>query len=307
MARLTTNQEKFCLEYLKDGTVTAQGKYTGLKALLTAKTKLGVQPRIIGAPGLDTQAVATELAAIAPKLRAFAYAYAWGCQTKEEVKAYRDAFASRELMIIWPNFVAFNVDTAQTETVPAVACAMGLRAKIDNEIGWHKTLSNVAVQGVTGIDADVTWDLQDPATDAGFLNSNDITTLIQHEGFRFWGSRTCSDDPLFTFENYTRTAQIMADTIAEAHMWAVDKPMHGSLFTDMIEGIKSKQREWTRLGYLMGGDSWFDPEANPKDILKAGQANIDYDYTPVPPLEDLRFRQRITDRYLADFAASITA
>jgi len=83
--------------------------------------------------------------------------------------------------------------------------------------------------------------------------------------------------------------------------------MHPSLVTDMIEGIKSKQREWTRLGYLMGGDSWFDPEANPKDILKAGQANIDYDYTPVPPLEDLRFRQRITDSYLADFAASITA
>ena len=106
------------------GTVTAQGKYTGLKALLTAKTKLGVQPRIIGAPGLDTQPVATELAAIAPKLRAFAYAYAWGCQTKEEVVAYRDAFASRELMIIWPNFVAFNVDTAQTETVPAVALSL---------------------------------------------------------------------------------------------------------------------------------------------------------------------------------------
>ena len=175
---------------------------------------------------LDTQAVATELAPIAKKLRAFAYVYAWGCETKEEVVAYRDSFSARELMVIWPNFVAFNVDTAQTETVPAVAVAMGLRAKIDNEIGWHKTLSNVAVNGVTGIDADVTWDLQDPATDAGYLNSNEITTLIQHDGFRFWGSRTCSDDPLFAFENYTRTAQIMADTIAEAHMWAIDKPMH---------------------------------------------------------------------------------
>ena len=99
--------------------------------------------------------------------------------------AYREAFAARELMIIWPNFVAFNTTAAQTETVPAVAVAMGLRAKIDNEIGWHKTLSNVAVSGVTGIDADVTWDLQDPATDAGYLNSNEVTTLIQHEGFRF--------------------------------------------------------------------------------------------------------------------------
>ncbi|WP_269497159.1 phage tail sheath protein [Acinetobacter baumannii] len=289
------------------GTVDATGKYTGAKALLLAKAKLGVQPRIIGAPGLDTQAVATELATIAKKLRAFAYVYAWGCKTKEEVVAYRDAFAARELMVIWPNFVAFNVDTAQTETVPAVAVAMGLRAKIDNEIGWHKTLSNVAVNGVTGIDADVTWDLQDPATDAGYLNSNEITTLIQHDGFRFWGSRTCSDDPLFAFENYTRTAQIMADTIAEAHMWAIDKPMHGSLVNDMLEGIKAKQREWTRLGYLMGGDAWYDPELNSKDTLKAGKLYIDYDYTPVPPLEDLTFRQRITDSYLADFASTIAA
>ena len=289
------------------GTVDATGKYTGAKALLLAKAKLGVQPRIIGAPGLDTQAVATELATIAKKLRAFAYVYAWGCETKEEVVAYRDAFAARELMVIWPNFVAFNVDTAQTETVPAVAVAMGLRAKIDNEIGWHKTLSNVAVNGVTGIDADVTWDLQDPATDAGYLNSNEITTLIQHDGFRFWGSRTCSDDPLFAFENYTRTAQIMADTIAEAHMWAIDKPMHGSLVNDMLEGIKAKQREWTRLGYLMGGDAWYDPELNSKDTLKAGKLYIDYDYTPVPPLEDLTFRQRITDSYLAEFASTITA
>lgn len=289
------------------GTVDANGKYTGAKALLLAKSKLGIKPRIIGAPGLDTQAVTTELITIAKKLRGFVYAYAWGCKTKEEVVAYRDAFAARELMLIWPNFIAFNVDTAQSETVPAVAIAMGLRARIDNEIGWHKTLSNVAVNGVTGIDADVTWDLQDPATDAGYLNSNEITTLIQEDGFRFWGSRTCSDDPLFAFENYTRTAQVMADTIAEAHMWAIDKPMHGSLINDMLEGIKAKQRELTRAGYLMGGDAWFDAEANSKDLLKAGKASIDYDYTPVPPLEDLTFRQRITDSYLAEFASSITA
>lgn len=288
------------------GSVTADGKYTGLKALLTAKTKLGVQPRVIGVPGLDTQPVATELVTIAKKLRGFAYAYAWGCKTKEEVVAYRDSFAARELMLIWPNFVAFNVDTKKTETVPAVAVAMGLRAKIDNEIGWHKTLSNVAVNGVTGIDADVTWDLQDPATDAGYLNSNEVTTLIQHDGFRFWGSRTCSDDPLFCFENYTRTAQVMADTMAEAHMWAMALPMHGSLVNDMLEGIKAKMREWVRNRYLIGGDSWFDASTNEKDSLKAGKLNIDYDYTPVPPLEDLTFKQRITDSYLADFASTIS-
>ncbi|MXC54299.1 phage tail protein, partial [Escherichia coli] len=28
----------------------------------------------------------------------------------------------------------------------------------------------------------------------------------------------------------------------------------------------------------------------------------DYDYTPVPPLENLMLRQRITDQYLVNFA-----
>jgi hypothetical protein len=30
-------------------------------------------------------------------------------------------------------------------------------------------------------------------------------------------------------------------------------------------------------------------------------------YTPVPPLEDLTLRQRITDRYLMNFAESVNA
>jgi len=41
--------------------------------------------------------------------------------------------------------------------------------------------------------------------------------------------------------------------------------------------------------------------------LKEGKLVIDYDYTPIPPLEDLAFRQRITDRYYADFAERVAA
>ncbi|MCV5466302.1 phage tail sheath subtilisin-like domain-containing protein, partial [Escherichia coli] len=105
---------------------------------------------------------------------------------------------------------------------------------------WHKSLSNVGVNGVTGISADVFWDLQDPATDAGLLNQNDVTTLVRKDGFRFWGNRTCSDDPLFLFENYTRTAQVLADTMAEAHMWAVDPPITATLIRDIVDGINAK-------------------------------------------------------------------
>ncbi|MHB0819841.1 phage tail sheath protein [Stutzerimonas stutzeri] len=289
------------------GGVTAGGQYTGMKALLAAEAQLGVKPRILGVPGLDNLAVTTELVATAEKLRAFAYANAHNCETVSDAIAYRDGFGARELMLIWPDFVNWDTTTNADAPASAVARALGLRAKLDQQVGWHKTLSNVPVNGVSGLSKDIYWDLQNPATDAGLLNANEVTTLIRREGFRFWGSRTCSADPLFAFENYTRTAQVLADTMAEAHFWAVDKPMHASLVRDIVEGINAKFRELIRGGYLIGGECWFDEAANDKDTLKAGKLFLDYDYTPVPPLEDLMLRQRITDRYLVDFAAGIKA
>lgn len=288
------------------GTVQPDGTATGLKALLTAKAVLGVTPRILGVPSLDNQPVATELVSVAKKLRAFAYVSAHDCETKEDAVAYRDNFGAREVMVIWPDFVNFNVVAKKQDSAYVIARALGLRARLDKEIGWHKTLSNMPVSGVEGINKNVFWDLQDPSTDAGYLNENEVTTLIREGGFRFWGSRTCTDDPLFAFENYTRTAQVLADTIAEAHMWAVDKPMHPSLVRDIIEGINAKFRELKALDLIIDGSAWYDEEANSKETLKDGKLYIDYDYTPVPPLENLTLRQRITDRYLADFAARIT-
>ena len=289
------------------GGVSQTGDYLGMKALLAAEAQLGVKPRILGVPGLDSLPVTTELVAIAEKLRGFAYANAYGCETVSDAIAYRAGFGARELMLIWPDFVSWDTVANANAPASAIARALGLRAKLDEQVGWHKTLSNVPVNGVSGLSKDIYFDLQNPATDAGLLNADEVTTLIRRDGFRFWGSRTCSADPLFAFENYTRTAQVLADTMAEGHFWAVDKPMHASLVRDIVEGINAKFRELIRNGYLIGGECWYDEAANDKDTLKAGKLYLDYDYTPVPPLENLLLRQRITDRYLVDFAASVTA
>ncbi|CRL46081.1 hypothetical protein SGGMMB4_04380 [Sodalis glossinidius str. 'morsitans'] len=62
-------------------------------------------------------------------------------------------------------------------------------------------------------------------------------------------------------------------------MWAVDQPQHPSL--------------------------WRDASANDKETLRAGKLTIDYDYTPVPPLENLALRQRITDRHLMNLTQGV--
>ncbi|EGT5661557.1 phage tail sheath protein [Cronobacter dublinensis subsp. dublinensis] len=287
------------------GGTDENGQLTGMKALLTAEAVTGVKPRILGVPGFDTLEVAVALASVCQKLRAFGYVSAWGCKTVSDVIAYRKNFGQRELMLIWPDFIAWNTTTSASDTAFATARALGLRARIDQETGWHKTLSNVAVNGVTGISASVFWDLQEPGTDADLLNQAGVTTLIRKDGFRFWGNRCCSDDPLFLFENYTRTAQVLADTIAEAHMWAMDKPVTPTLIRDIVDGINAKFRELKTAGYIVDAQCWVDESANDKETLKAGKLMIDYDYTPVPPLDNLTLRQRITDKYLANLISSV--
>jgi phage tail sheath protein FI len=281
------------------------GQKTGMQALLAAEAIVGVRPRIIGAPGLDTQPVATQLAAVAKRLRAMAYAAALGAN-RDAVIAYRANFTARELMLIYPDFTTPVGVLGESEPSYAVARALGLRALIDQNQGWHKTLSNVPVQNVTGLTKDVQFDLQDPDADANLLNAADITTIVRLNGeLRFWGSHTCSDNPDFMFESATRTAQIIADTIVVGLIWAIDKPLLPSLARDIVEQINAAFRKLKSSGQILGGEAWFDTAKNPADSLKVGKLLLSYKYTPVPPLEQLGLEQEITDEYLADFGQMV--
>ena len=278
------------------------GKRTGIQALLAAEQQLGVKPRILGAPGLDTKPVAEALISVAEKLRAMAYVYGDGAEDVSEVLDYQQSFGKRETMVLWPNFTKWSTTENKTVEVPVVAYALGMRAAIDQTQGWHKSISNVAVNGPTGIAKDVFFDLQNPASDATLLNEGNVTTLVRKQGFRIWGNRTCSSDSAFSFETATRTAHVLADTMAEGHFEFIDKPMTPSLIKDIVEGINTRMRQLKALGYILDGKAWINEEVNTTESLKEGKLIIDYDYTPLPPLEDLTLRQRITDQYWADWS-----
>jgi phage tail sheath protein FI len=286
------------------GTDTLAGR-TGMQALLGADAIVRVRPRIIGAPGLDTQPVTTQLAAVAKKLRGMAYTQAIGADLAA-LAAYRANFTARELMLIYPDVTVADGVLGATKPAFAVAHALGLRALIDQTQGWHKTLSNVPLQGVSGLTKPVQFDIQDQDCDANVLNNADITTLVRINGkLRFWGNHTCAEDDDFTFESATRTAQVLADTVAEGMTWAIDKPLTPGLARDIVERINGKLRDLKSAGQILGGESWYDTARNPTDQLKLGRMTISYRYTPVPPLEQLGLQQEITDEYLADFASQV--
>lgn len=281
------------------------GQYTGLKALLTASSTVFVKPKLLAVPKLDNQAVATELVSIAKKLNAFCFISDNGATTKEQAVEYARNFSAREAMMIWSDWQSFDVDKKAYDTDYATARAVALQAYIDKTQGWHKNLSNVVVDGVTGITKPVSFDINESSTDANFLNEKNITVCLNYEGFRYWGARTLSSDQRWAFQQATRTAQIIKDTIAAAHLWAMDQPISKNLVKDILEGINNKFRQWTTQGRILGGKAWVD-EASTGDVLKDGKLLIKYDYHWVPSLESLGFTQIVNDEYVMELANSIT-
>ena len=69
-----------------------------MNAVSYTHLQLGVKPRILGVPGHDNKAVATELLSVAQSLRGFAYLSAYGCKTVQEAITYRENFSQREGM-----------------------------------------------------------------------------------------------------------------------------------------------------------------------------------------------------------------
>jgi hypothetical protein len=245
---------------------------------------------------------------VAQKLRGFAYARAIGENVAAAVN-YRANFGQRELMLLMPDFIAFDVASSQNVTSFAAARAMGLRAAIDMATGPHKTLSNIPVAGVVGLTKDIHWELEDPSSEAGVLNAKEVTALVRTDsGYRFWGNRTTAEaESAFAFESVVRVGQLIADTVAQGMLWAIDKPLTPGLAKDIIETINGLFRQLKAGGVILGASCWFDEASNSTASLKAGKLRIDYDYTVPPPLEDLGFNQRITDVYFADFASQLTA
>jgi len=278
---------------IADAEDQADAVLAAIPTLLAATSHNLPQPTVIGAPGLETAAITAELVVVARKLNAMAYSRALGATVADAVD-YAGDFSARELMLFWPDFSDF--------TGSAVARALGLRAYIDLEMGWNKTISNVAIQGATGLSAPVYFDLTGMEGDAKLLNDANIVAVINHSGFRFWGNRTLSDEPLFAFESAVRTAQVLRNTIGVGLLPFIDKPLTAFLVKDIIDTLNNLFDRLKRQGRIMGARARYVAANNPPAELAGGRLSIEWDFTPTAPLESLTGDQIITDTYYADLS-----
>lgn len=287
------------------GVDDASGNYEGVHAFLGAKSVTGVTPRILCAPGFTHQrksdtknAVVAEMEGIAARLRAVIIADGPNSNDAAAI-AYRGDFGSRRVFIVDPHVKVTNKSGAIVEE-PASARVAGMIARSDNDRGFWWSPSNQQMNGIVGTSRAVDFALGDANARANLLNEKEVATIIRQDGFRLWGNRTTSSDAKWAFLSVVRTADLINDSLLNAHLWAVDRNITATYIEDVTNSVQSYMDSLKAQGAILGGKIWPDADLNTPENIAAGKIYFSFDFTPPAPAEHVVFRSILTNNYLEE-------
>jgi len=276
--------------YTADPTVTITGD--GTLGAATATTGAVANP------------VVAELQGIISRLRAIAVKD--GPNTTDAAAITdREDWGSDRIFVVDPHVTVWDTVSSSAVVQPASARVAGLIARLDNERGFWWSPSNQVLNGVVGIARPIDFNMSDPNSIANYLNENEVTTIIQQDGYRLWGNRTCSADPLWAFLSVRRTADMVYESIEQAFLWAMDRPFSQQLLEDIEGSVNAYLRHLVTVGAILGGKAWLDAELNTATELQAGKLYIDFDIEPPAPLEHLTFRAHRNAGYYEELVAQV--
>lgn len=239
--------------------------------------------------GIAKNPVVAAMQSIAPRLRAVIVADG-PSTTDEAVIQYRGDYGDKRVYIVDPKVTVYDPETNSHVAYPASPTVAGVICRMDNDKGFWWSPSNQELYGITGTARPIDFDISDPHSQANYLNENEITTIIRHEGFRLWGNRTTSSDPNWAFLSVRRTADMIYESLEEAFLWAIDRPFSVNNIVEIVESVRAYLRHLAAVGAILGGDAWIDPTINTKDQMMQGKLYVDFDIEPPAPIEHLIFR-----------------
>lgn len=292
--------ESETLSNIIGGIDAESGQYLGVQAFLAAQSIVHVTPRILVAPGFsDNVNVVSNMVAIAERMRAIIVADGPNTNDADAI-AYRNQFGSARIYLVDPGVKVWDTENDQTVVRPASARVAGLIAKNDNENGFWWSPSNKEINGISGTARAIDFALGDSNARANLLNENEVATIIQENGFRLWGNRTCSSDPKWAFLSVRRTADMIHESLLQAHLWAVDRNITRTYLEDVLEGVNAYLRHLRSVGAIINGKAWADPELNTPDQIMQGKVYIDFDFSANYPAEHITFRSHLVNDYLLE-------
>ncbi len=272
------------------GSVSADGTYNGVYSFLASKSILGVTPRILCAPGFSVKEVVTELNIIAGRLRAIVVADCPANATNENLIRFVSDCASERIYAVYP-----QVLNTKNEAVPASPYIAGVIARTDNDDGFWVSPSNKAINGIIGLSKPIDFALGDASCRANYLNEQNITTIINQNGYKLWGNRSTAGEGAYQFLCVRRTADVISDSILQSHLWAVDRNVVKNYLTDVTESVNAFLAALKSQGAILAGKCMANRELNTAANITDGKVYFDFEFTPAYPAEQVTFRAYLSE------------
>lgn len=297
---------------------TLTGKRSGMKQFDDTFQKFGFFPKILIAPGYASLAsISSELVAWGDKLGAKALVDAPIGTTLTGAIAMRGPTvanspfntSNRAAILCYPHVKVYDPATESNRLQPLSARLAGVMAAKDYENGYWWSPSNTEINGIVGLEFDLSARIDDAQSDVNLLNEAGIVTVFNSfgSGFRVWGNRLAnfpSETGLGTFIAVTRTQDVIDESIRYNALQYADRPVNQALIDTIVESVSQFMRKLRGDSAILDGVCWYDPDRQTETELGNGHVRFSYKFTPPPPFERGTFESELTSEYLVNLKGS---
>ena len=299
------------------GVNAVTGKRTGLKAFEDSYSLFGYFPKMILAPVYcEDAAVVTAIKTVCDKIRAIGIVDApVGTTVQDAIKGRGQTgtinfnTSSDRIILCYPHLKVYNSATDSTVLEPYSSRLAGVIAAKDIDKGYHWSPSNTEINGIVGVEKQLTSMLNDPTSEVNTLNEAGIVTIFNSSGsgYRTWGNRSAaypSSTSVTNFINIRRTADIIHESVEYSMLQFIDFPIDNGLIDSITESVNAFIRSLIGRGALIDGKCSYNPDKNPVTQIADGHLVFDIEFMPPTPAERISFESFIDIELLKSLGSS---
>lgn len=291
---------------INGGVDALTGKRTGMKAFENCYSLFGYFPKTIIAPVFcEETAVVSQMKAICDKIRAIGLVDAPIGTTVQEAITGRGPegtinfnTSSDRIILCYPHLKVYDSESDSNILQPYSQRLAGVIAAKDINKGYHWSPSNTEINGIVGVEKQLTSMINDPTSEVNTLNEAGIVTVFNSygSGFRTWGNRSAafpaSTHPT-NFINVRRTADILHESVEYSMLQFIDFPIDNGLIDSITESVNAFIRTLIGRGALIDGKCYYNPDKNPVTEIANGHLLFDVEFMPPTPAERITFESFI--------------
>jgi hypothetical protein len=302
---------------INGGVDATTGKRTGLHAFEDCYSLFGYYPKTIIAPVFcEDTAVVSEMNTICNKIRAMGIVDAPVGTTVQDVITGRGPqgtinfnTSSERIILCYPHLKVYDSETDTIKLQPYSQRLAGVIAAKDVDKGYHWSPSNTEIQGIVGIERQLTSMINDPTSEVNTLNEAGVVTVFNSygSGFRTWGNRSAaypSSTQPTNFINVRRTADILHESVEYSMLQFMDYPIDNGLIDSICETVNQFIRTLIGRGALIDGKCTFNQDKNTTTEIANGHLVFDIEFMPPTPAERITFESFIDIDLLQSLGAS---